>query len=179
MRIRYFLPLTVFSFLAGLFFYGLKQDPHQMPSALIGKQMPAFSLSTLRDPGEEMTQQEFMGHVSLLNVWATWCISCRVEHPVLVDIARSKQVVVYGLNYKDERGAAQQWLRQFGNPYLKNIYDPEGKLGIDLGVYGTPETFVLDEQGIIRYKYVGPITSDAWHNEILPIVTRLKSDGSA
>ncbi len=167
---RYLLPLLIFAALAGLFWKGLQQDPHQLPSAFINKPLPTFRYSSLGDSSRIISNQALLGHVLLLNVWATWCVTCRAEHAVLMDIAQSKQVKVIGLNYKDDEKAAQAWLKQYGNPYHEVIFDPQGTLGIDLGVYGTPETFVIDANGVIRYKHVGPLSPSAWREKIAPVV---------
>ncbi len=170
--LRYLIPLLLFLALVGFLWKGLHHDPHQLPSALINKPVPAFSYPSLLHTGETITVKQFLGHVSLLNVWATWCIACHAEHSVLMDIANSKAVVIYGLNYKDDPNAARQWLHDNGNPYQAVILDDKGTLAIDLGVYGSPETFLIDAQGIIRYKYIGAISPDAWKDKILPEVQK-------
>lgn len=169
---RYLIPLVVFAVIMGFLWKGLHKDPHQLPSALIGKPVVAFSYPSLLDEGQVITQQQFLGHVSLLNVWATWCITCHAEHPVLMDIAQSKKVVIYGLNYKDDPQAARQWLQKYGNPYQGVILDDKGRLAIDFGVYGSPETFVIDAKGIIRYKHIGAISPDVWKDNIEPEVEK-------
>ncbi len=169
---RYMLPLLVFLIISAFLWKGLSNDPHQLQSALVGKPVPEFSYPDLLNPSHVVTNQVFLGHVSLLNVWATWCITCHVEHPILLDIARSKTVQVFGLNYKDDGLAAQQWLQKYGDPFQQIIFDPKGTLAIDLGVYGTPETFVIDARGIIRYRYIGPISPDDWQEKIEPVVKR-------
>ena len=136
--IRYVLPLAVFLALVSLLAIGLTRDPTLVPSPLIGKPAPAFSLTDLQQPDRIVTRADLLGKVFLLNVWATWCVSCRAEHEVLMQIARHGEVPIYGLNYKDDRQQAVQWLERLGNPYVSNLYDPEGEVGLDLGVYGTP-----------------------------------------
>ena len=136
--------------------------------------MPAFSLPVLKDPEKILNADDLHGDVALLNVWASWCISCRYEHPILIDIARHKQVSIYGLNYKDTREEALRWLEDYGNPYVINAFDQKGKVGIDFGVYGVPETYVLDRDGVIRYKHIGPITQDVMDETILPLVKQLR-----
>ncbi len=173
--LRYLVPLAIFALLVALLFRGLSLDPKIVPSPLVGKPIPAFSLTRLDDPTATISDADFKGKVSLLNVWATWCVSCRGEHEVLVQLARTGQVDIYGLNYKDNRADAQRWLTQLGNPYIANAFDSDGRVGIDWGVYGTPETFIIDREGIIRHKHVGPITIEILKEEILPIVARLKS----
>jgi len=154
---------------------GLGLDPRKVPSPLIDKPAPAFSLKRLKEPEVILSNTDFKGKVTLFNVWATWCVACRSEHPVLMQLARSGKVDIYGLNYKDERPKAQQWLAQLGDPYVANAFDADGRVGIDWGVYGAPETFITDQQGIIRHKHIGPLTVDALNNEILPLIAELQS----
>jgi cytochrome c biogenesis protein CcmG/thiol:disulfide interchange protein DsbE len=172
---RYLIPLFLFLAIAGFLWKGLYSDPHRLPSALINKPTPTFSYPSLLNPQKELTEKIFVGQVSLLNLWATWCISCRAEHAVLMEIAATKKVALYGMNYKDDLPAAREWLRKYGNPYTAVIIDKEGRLGIDLGAYGTPETFVIDAQGIIRYKYIGPMTLEAWKNTVEPEVEKWRT----
>ena len=174
--VRYLAPLVIFLALAGLLYRGLSIDPRLVPSPLIGKAAPAFSLATLKDPSNTLSEADFKGQVSLLNVWATWCGACRAEHPVLVQLANSGAVPIYGLNYKDQRPEALRWLQQFGDPYRANAFDADGRVGIDWGVYGAPETFVIDKQGVIRHKHVGPLTQDVLLQEILPLVDQLRAE---
>jgi cytochrome c biogenesis protein CcmG/thiol:disulfide interchange protein DsbE len=173
---RYLAPLVIFGALLALLAVGLNRDPRLVPSPLVGKPAPTFQLSELRNDARTLTQEDLKGQVSLLNVWATWCVSCRAEHAVLMDIARRGDVPIYGLNYKDERRAALRWLDRLGDPYVANAYDPDGRLGIDLGVYGTPETFVLDEAGTIAYKHVGPITPSVWQETLSPLIQQLQQE---
>lgn len=170
---RYLLPLGVFIVVAGFLFYGLNLNPREVPSPLVGKPTPDFSLPRLQQPEQVFTPKEMAGRVWLLNVWASWCVACRHEHPLLVDLAERKIVPVVGLNYKDEPTDARRWLQQLGDPYLLSVSDVEGRTGIDFGVYGVPETFVIDQQGIIRLKHIGPVTEDALKDKILPLVERL------
>jgi len=155
---------------------GLRNHPRQVPSPLINRAFPQFKMPSLKTTNMIITNKIFNGHVSLFNVFATWCISCQVEHPVLMDIANSKDVIIYGLNYKDNRRAVKHWLHRYGNPYSKIVFDSQGQLGINLGVYGTPETYVVDKHGIIRYKYIGPINQTVWHTILLPELNRLKRE---
>ena len=171
---RYLLPLLVFVLLAGFLAVGLKRDPREVPSPLIDKPAPAFSLPQLDAPGQQVSPKDLLGQVWLLNVWASWCVACRQEHPLLVDVSKSGQVKLFGLNYKDKREDALGWLQQFGNPYLKSMSDTEGLVGIDYGVYGVPETFVIDKQGVIRYKQIGPVTPEALRDTLLPLVAKLE-----
>ncbi|HVV69280.1 MAG TPA: DsbE family thiol:disulfide interchange protein [Gammaproteobacteria bacterium] len=166
--------LLLFIVLMTFLWRGLKRDPHELPSALIGKPVPEFNYASLLRKEGSLSNKMFLGHVSLLNVWATWCITCHAEHPVLMDIAHSGVVTVYGLNYKDDFFQATDWLKKYGNPYADVIFDGKGTLAIDFGVYGTPETFVIDSKGIIRDKYIGAISPDVWKNKIEPEVLRLQ-----
>jgi len=170
---RYLAPLLAFLALTALLYKGLSINPRTIPSPLIDKPAPAFRLPALKHPEQFISNADFQGKVTLLNVWATWCVACRQEHQNLVQL-RKQGVRIYGLNYKDKRPAAEQWLQQFGNPYIANAFDADGRVGINWGVYGTPETFVIDKQGIIRHKYIGPITLNAIQNEILPLVKQLR-----
>lgn len=174
---RYLVPLGIFLVLVAFLYRGLSLDPKLVPSPLVGKPMPAFTLTRLDDPNATISDTDIKGKgkVALLNIWATWCVSCRAEHETLLDLAGTGKVDIYGLNYKDERKAAQQWLRQLGNPYVANAFDDTGRVGIDWGVYGAPETFIIDRQGIIRHKHVGPLTPDVVNEQILPLVAELQA----
>jgi cytochrome c biogenesis protein CcmG/thiol:disulfide interchange protein DsbE len=172
---RYLVPLAIFLVLAAFLYRGLSLDPKLVPSPLVGKPMPSFTLTRLEDPDATISDTDIKGKVSLLNIWATWCVSCRAEHATLVELAKTGKVDIYGLNYKDERAAARQWLRQLGNPYVANAFDDTGRVGIDWGVYGAPETFIIDSQGIVRHKHVGPLTADVVNEQILPLVAKLQS----
>jgi cytochrome c biogenesis protein CcmG/thiol:disulfide interchange protein DsbE len=172
---RLLIPLAIFGILVGFLFAGLWLNPREVPSPLIGKQAPAFRLPELNAPDRRFANADMRGQVWLLNVWASWCVSCREEHPLLVDFARSKLVPVVGLNYKDNPDDARAWLRQFGDPYRLSIMDSDGRLGIDYGVYGVPETFLIDKAGVIRYKQIGPITTEALNGKILPLVRELQA----
>ncbi|GAB5449680.1 MAG: DsbE family thiol:disulfide interchange protein [Halioglobus sp.] len=173
-RVKLFIPLFLFAVLALFLFRGLSLDPKELPSALIDRPLPAFSLPNL-ETGQALDRSSIVGQVSLLNVWATWCVSCRVEHPYLLELAQSG-VAIFGLNYKDEDAAARQWLQQLGDPYRLNIADREGSLGLDLGVYGAPETFLLDEQGVVRYRHVGVVDERVWHNTLQPLYQQLTAE---
>lgn len=173
--LRYLMPLAIFVVLAGFLFRGLGLDPKRVPSPLVGKPVPAFSLPRLKDPETSITEADLKGKVSVLNIWATWCVSCRVEHEVLMLLANSRKVDIYGLNYKDDRAEALRWLNQLGDPYVANAFDADGRVGIDWGVYGAPETFVIDREGIIRHKHIGPLTVEILNELILPLVAELKS----
>ena len=152
--------------------YGLTLNPREVPSPLIGKPAPAFRLPTVADPAKSMGTDDFAGKVTLLNVWASWCVSCRQEHPLLVELARKGSVQVYGLNYKDTRQDARRWLASFGDPYVASAFDEDGRVGIEWGVYGVPETYLLDRQGIIRWRYAGPMTPDVLDQDLRPLLRR-------
>jgi cytochrome c biogenesis protein CcmG/thiol:disulfide interchange protein DsbE len=173
--LKFVIPLALFLALAVFFAIGLTRDPREIPSPFIGKAAPAFRLQQLADDKLAFTPEEMRGKVWLLNVWASWCVACRVEHPLLVEMSKQKLVPIVGLNYKDKRDEGLQWLRRFGDPYSLSAYDVEGKVGIDYGVYGVPETFVIDKQGVIRYKQIGPITPEALEKKIMPLVRKLNA----
>ncbi len=175
MKMRLFLPLAVFALLAVMLGVGLTLNPREVPSPFIGKPAPAFTLPQLHDPARTLTAAEMKGQVWLLNVWASWCAPCREEHPLLVAVAREKTVPIVGLNYKDDPRNAQEWLLRLGDPYKVSITDRDGRVGIDYGVYGVPETFVIDKAGIVRFKHVGPLTQEAWTGKLLPLIRRLQS----
>ena len=171
---RYLIPLGIFAVLVAFLWAGLGLNPREVPSPLIDKPAPPFQLAQLHRPDQPFARKVMLGKVWLLNVWASWCVSCREEHPVLLDLAKSNQVPVYGLNYKDQRNDALAWLRQFGDPYALSFSDSDGRVGIDYGVYGVPETFVIDKSGVIRYKQIGPVTPQALKDKIMPLVRRLQ-----
>ncbi|MBT7950476.1 MAG: DsbE family thiol:disulfide interchange protein [Gammaproteobacteria bacterium] len=171
----YIIPLVLFSVLMIVFFIGLGLNPRLLPSPLIDQPAPGFNLARLKAPDEMISQDVLKGEPSLLNIWATWCVSCRVEHPVLMKIAASKEVPIFGLFYKDERSKGLAWLKDYGDPYVASGMDLDGKIAIDWGLYGAPETFVIDKDGVIRYKHVGPITWDDWQNILLPKIKSLRA----
>ena len=171
---RFLLPLGLFAVLVVFLGIGLTLNPREVPSPLIDKPVPMFRLAQLEQPGLEFSQRDMLGQVWLLNVWASWCVSCRDEHPMLVELARKRIVPVVGLNYKDKPPEAKAWLKQFGDPYVLSVSDVEGRVGIDFGVYGVPETFVIDRTGVIRYKQIGPLTPESLEKHILPLVRRLQ-----
>ena len=170
---RYLLPLGIFVLLIFLLGIGLSLNPREVPSPLIGKPAPAFQLPQLHDPAKTFSPKELQGKVWVLNVWASWCVACRDEHPVLTALARSGIAPVYGLNYKDKRDEAIEWLRRYGDPYQASLFDADGRVGIDYGVYGVPETYVIDKQGVIRYKRIGPVTPDIVKQKIVPLILTL------
>lgn len=171
---KFLLPLGLFAVLVVFLAAGLTLNPREIPSPLVNKQVPPFKLAQLQRPELEFSQKDMLGQVWLLNVWASWCVSCRDEHPVLVELARNRVVPVIGLNYKDKPPEAKAWLQQFGDPYLLSVTDLDGRVGIDYGVYGVPETFVIDRAGVIRYKQIGPVTREALESKILPLVRQLQ-----
>lgn len=170
---RYLLPLGIFVVLLGFLGVGLRLNPREVPSPFIGKPAPGFSVSQLNDAGKTIAPADMAGKVWLLNVWASWCVSCRVEHPVLMEFASLGVAPVVGLNYKDKRDEGLAWLREHGNPYLVSAYDADGRIGIDYGVYGVPETFVIDRHGIVRMKFTGPLTRQLIQQKILPLLKEL------
>ncbi len=190
---RFLWPLIGFALLVVLLAVGLSLNPRDVPSPLVGKPAPMFRLERLETPGESFSPQDMLGKVWLLNVWSTWCISCRQEHPVLLEMAKNPAVTLIGVNYKEVRGdgaldadkiapdaeitlaleRASAWLRKHGNPYRLSVLDLDGRVGIDYGVYGVPETYLIDKAGIIRLKQTGPITPDVFASKILPLLTEL------
>ena len=170
---RFLIPLCIFLVLVVFLAIGLGHDPHEVPSPLINKTAPVFQLAQLKDPTKTFSAQEMRGKVWLLNVWASWCISCREEHPLLLEYARSGAVPIYGFNYKDKREDALAWLSELGDPYVLSVSDLDGRVGIDYGVYGAPETYLIDRDGTIRFKQVGAVTPDIWQNKILPLAKEL------
>lgn len=176
-RALLFLPLVLAAVIGVVLFWGLSNDPTKLESARIDDPLPAFNLPSLQDPARFLSQEDVKGKVSLLNVWATWCPSCRVEHPYLLKIAKQYKVPVIGLNYKDDRIAAKEWLVKLDDPYLFNIFDEKGKLGLDLGVYGAPETYIVDKKGIVRYRHVGVVDDTVWKSILEPRVKQYSKEG--
>ncbi len=174
--LKYLLPFLLFIALAVFLALGLKLNPKDIPSPLIDKPAPAFSLPILGIPEKKLSNQDLQGQVWLLNVWASWCASCREEHPVLLQLAQQSSVTLVGLNYKDQADAAIEWLSKFGNPYTVSLMDSEGRTGIDYGVYGVPETFVIDKRGVIRYKHTGAVTADDLEKVFMPLINQLEAE---
>jgi cytochrome c biogenesis protein CcmG/thiol:disulfide interchange protein DsbE len=170
---KFLIPIGLFALLGVLLAVGLGLDPRKIPSPLVDKPLPAFKLPTLEDPKKSLSEADFRGQVVIFNVWASWCVACKQEHPVLLDLSRRKLVPIIGLNYKDPRDAALAVLKADGNPYDVSLVDADGRVGIDWGVYGVPETFVVDKQGIIRHKHIGPITPGVVEQELLPLIKEL------
>jgi cytochrome c biogenesis protein CcmG, thiol:disulfide interchange protein DsbE len=175
MMSRRWIPLAVFGVLLAFLAIGLTLKPREIPSPLIGKPAPAFRLSTLGQGANSLSSQDLRGKVWVLNVWASWCVACRQEHATLFAMSKLGVVPIYGLNYKDQRDDALGWLDRFGNPYVASLADLDGRVGIDYGVYGVPETFVIDKAGVVRRKFIGPVTEQEIRDEIVPLVARLNS----
>lgn len=171
---RYLLPLFIFLGLAIALGLGLGRDPTEIPSPLVGKPAPAFSLAHLDDPQQRFSPQQLKGQVWLLNVWASWCVSCREEHPLLLGLSKQGIAPIVGLDYQDEVANGRQWLAKHGNPYQLTVSDRDGRVGMDLGVYGVPETFVIDKQGRIRFRHAGPVTPQILKDKLLPLIEELK-----
>ena len=174
MKLKLLIPLAVFLVIAVFLGVGLTRDPRKLPSTMIDKAAPQFTLQQVSEPAKTFSPADMKGQVWMLNVWASWCTACRVEHPLLVEISNSKLVPLIGLDYKDKPEDALKFLAQQGNPYQLSALDLEGRVGIDYGVYGVPETFIIDKNGRIRHKHVGPITPESLQKEILPIIAELK-----
>lgn len=174
--LKYIIPLILFIVLAVFLAVGLKLKPSEIPSPLLNKPAPAFSASKLTAPNEKLSPADFKGKVWLFNVWASWCVSCRAEHPIINQLAQQQAAVIVGLNYKDDPEAAKQWLATLGNPYNDSVMDADGRIGIDWGVYGVPETFVMDKKGIVRYKHTGPVTEEDVQNTFLPLIAKLQGE---
>ena len=171
---RYLIPFGVFAVLVAFLAIGLTLNPREVPSPFINKPAPAFQLAQLHQPALVFTQKDMLGQVWLLNVWASWCAACRDEHPLLVELAKNRVVPIVGLNYKDKADDAKAWLVRYGDPYVLSVADGNGRTGIDYGVYGVPETFVIDRSGQIRYKQIGPITRHMLDSKILPLIRELQ-----
>lgn len=173
---RWLWPLAIFLVLVVFLGVGLTLNPREVPSPLIGKAAPQFQLPQLHDADKTFSQKDMAGKVWVLNVWASWCPPCLEEHPLWVDFAKKNIVPIYGLNYKDKRPDGIAWLQRHGNPYVVSAYDAQGRIGIDYGVYGVPETYVIDKQGVIRFKHVGPVTPKVIQEKILPLVAKLNQN---
>ncbi len=175
-RAGLFVPLAVFVIIAGFLYAGFSlEDPHRLPSALVGKPFPEFDLPLLANTDERVTTERLMGRTVLVNVWATWCPTCKAEHDELLRIHDETGLPIIGINYKDRPAAARDWLARYGDPYEFNIIDADGRLGVDLGVYGAPESFLVDRDGTIVYKRVGEVNRRIWFDEVKPLLTRLEA----
>jgi cytochrome c biogenesis protein CcmG/thiol:disulfide interchange protein DsbE len=177
--LRYLIPLGIFLVMVAFLAIGLRRDPTEVPSPLINKAAPTFRLPQLQDPTKTFSAEDMRGKVWVLNVWASWCVSCRHEHPLLLEYAQSGVVPIYGLNLKDHREDALAWLGDLGDPYVLSVSDIEGRVAIDYGVYGAPETYLIDQNGTIRYKQIGEVTREAWQEKFLPLVQQLNREGAA
>jgi cytochrome c biogenesis protein CcmG, thiol:disulfide interchange protein DsbE len=173
--LRFIIPLALFAVLVGFLAVGLKLDPREVPSPLIGKPAPAFALTRLDDAAKTIRREDLLGKVWLLNVWASWCAVCRDEHPHLMALARTKRLPMIGLNYKDKREDGLTWLARFGDPYDASLWDGDGRIGIEFGVYGAPETFIIDKQGVIRFKHIGAVTPEVINKRIVPLLKDLNA----
>ena len=174
MKVKFLLPLMLFIVLVIFLAIGLNRDPQEVPSPLINKPAPVFEIPQLSDTNQTFSPASMKGQVWILNVWASWCVACREEHPVLVELAKSKVAPVIGLDYKDKREDALAMLTKQGNPYLLSAFDANGRVGIDYGVYGVPETYVIDKAGMIRFKHIGPITMNILNQKIYPLISELQ-----
>jgi cytochrome c biogenesis protein CcmG, thiol:disulfide interchange protein DsbE len=174
MKTKFLIPLILFVILVGFLAVGLNRDPQEIPSPLIGKQAPAFELPQLADTQKTFSPESMKGKPWILNVWASWCVACREEHPVLVELGKLQIAPIIGLDYKDKRDNAMTMLTLQGNPYLLSAFDSNGRVGIDYGVYGVPETYVIDKAGVIRFKHIGPITMEILRKKIIPLLDELK-----
>ena len=168
------IPLIIFGVLVIFLAIGLTRDPREIPSPLINKPAPAFTAPVLGSEGLQFSNKDMLGKVWLLNTWASWCVACQQEHPILVKFAKTKTIPIIGLDYKDKEADGLKWLARYGNPYDVTISDKDGRIGIDFGVYGVPESFLIDKEGIIRYKQIGPITDEALRDEIIPLIRELQ-----
>ena len=171
--LRYLIPLVIFVVLVIFLALGLTRNPQELPSALLNKPAPEFRLPQLKDPAQTFSATDMRGKVWMMNVWASWCIACREEHPYLFQYAKSGVVPILGLNYKDKREDALSWLEEFGDPYVLSAADLDGRVGMDYGVYGAPESYIIDKKGTVRYKHIGPVTPDVWTKKILPLIQEL------
>ena len=174
--LKFIIPLILFIIMAVFLALGLNLKPSEIPSPFIDKPAPVFSAPKLQTPGEKLSPADLKGQVWLFNVWASWCVSCRAEHPILNQLAKQKAVVIVGLNYKDDPDDAKNWMNTLGNPYDVSIMDQDGRIGIDYGVYGVPETFVIDKKGLIRYKHTGPVSGDDVQKIFLPLIAKLQAE---
>jgi cytochrome c biogenesis protein CcmG/thiol:disulfide interchange protein DsbE len=168
-----FIPLILSIGLVAFLLVGLNRDPREVPSPLINKPAPAFQLPQLHEPAKTFSAESMRGKVWVLNFWGTWCVACREEHPLLVEFAKSEELPIYGVDYKDDREAAKQWLNELGNPYALVAFDVDGRTSIDYGVYGAPESYLIDKNGVVRFKQIGPITPEVWNKKMLPLARQL------
>jgi cytochrome c biogenesis protein CcmG, thiol:disulfide interchange protein DsbE len=175
---RFLIPGAIFAVLVGFFVVGLNRDPSLVPSPLIGKAAPAYSLTKVEDPSLQVSNADMIGKKHLVNVWATWCGGCRQEHEFLLQVAQQNLLPIVGIDWKDEMPLAQRWLQQLGNPYAATGFDGDGRVAIDFGVYGAPETFLVDEHGVVIFKHVGILTPEVWQNKLLPLIKGTSGSGA-
>lgn len=176
--LKFLAPVIAFGVMIPVFIIGLNRNPNEIPSPLIDAPAPRFELPSLLQPGETVGSEDYAGQVALLNVWATWCVGCRQEHEYLMELSRESDVPIYGLNWRDQHDAAVRWLEQLGDPYVATAYDGDGRVGIDWGVYGAPETFLIAPDGTVVHKHISPMTEDVWTYEFLPRIEALREDGT-
>lgn len=177
MTLRFALPVIAFAGLVAALAVGLQRDPSELPSPLIGQPLPAFELPSLTEPSRTVSSAELRGRPALVNVWASWCAACRDEHDFLLRLSANGIIPVYGLNWRDERASALRWLQNLGDPYIASAYDGEGRVGIDLGVYGAPETFLIGPDGTVLHRHVSPLTPEVWAREFEPRLAALEGAG--
>ena len=171
---RYLAPIAVFAALIPVFMIGLNRDPSELPSPFLNQPAPAFELTTLADPAKTVSNNDYKGQTVLVNVWATWCVGCRQEHGWLMELSARNELPIYGLNWRDRREDAQQWIEQLGNPYVASGFDGDGRVGIDWGVYGAPETFLVDTNGVVLHKHLGPLNEQIWQRDFVPRINSAK-----
>ena len=167
---RFAIPIVVFLLLVVIFSFGLFNDPRELPSPFLGEPAPAFEVESLTEPGRIVGSADYAGKMALVNVWATWCGGCRQEHPFLMQLARTNAIQIYGINWRDNREEALRWLQQLGDPYEFSAFDADGRVGIDWGVYGAPETFLVSPEGIVLHKHLGPLTAASWQEDFVPLI---------
>lgn len=173
---KYLLPMIAFVIMIPIFIVGMNRNVSELPSPLLEKQAPQFELPSLHDPGDVVGSETYAGQVALVNVWATWCAGCRAEHGFLLELARRNEVPIFGLNWRDQRAPAIDWLEKLGDPYIATGYDEDGRIGIDWGVYGAPETFLIGADGTVIYKHISPLNEQVWQQEFLPRIRAARSE---
>lgn len=174
MRLRYLVPIIALGVLIPIFIIGLQRDPSSVPSPYLGKTAPAFSLPSVEDPAATVSSEDYQGQLALVNVWATWCVGCRHEHDFLLTLAAREDIPIYGLNWRDNREEAVLWLQQLGDPYVASAFDADGKVGIDWGVYGAPETFLIGPDGTVLHKHLGPLAEESWEQDFVPKIAAVR-----
>lgn len=176
MRLRYLVPIIALGILIPIFIAGLMRDPSELPSPYLGKPAPTFSLPSVEDPSVTVGSKDYEGRMVLVNVWATWCVGCRHEHEFLLTLAKQDDIPIYGLNWRDNREEALLWLQQLGNPYVASAFDADGKVGIDWGVYGAPETFLIGPDGTVLHKHLSPLTEEVWDRDFVPKIAAARGN---